>query len=122
MVRRAEVKQQWTRYLSGGLAVLTLLLSLASVSPALHDWLHVKDTCQNHCESSNHDEPISDQAEPHICAVTLLSMGATTSILPVLPIRSDLIFANLSIDTKTLWCGQAPLRLSTRAPPTETVV
>lgn len=122
MRQKRQVARQWARSLSGGLAVLTLLLSLASVSPAIHEWLHVADHCESHCGNSSSDESSSNDREPHICGVTLLNLGATSPIAIVLPMRADLISADLSIDVETLWCGQAPLQLSARAPPIETVV
>ncbi|MEN8661097.1 MAG: hypothetical protein ABF330_01230 [Lentimonas sp.] len=84
--------------------------------------MHAELACESHCENSSDGESVPDESEPHMCAVTLLNAGATVSVLLVLPIRSDLLIANLSIDSEVLWRGQAPLRFNARAPPIETVV
>lgn len=113
-----------SRWLSGGLAVLVLLLTLASVSPAIHQWLHVDDLCEQHCETSHGDgdESVPSEGEFHICAVTFLSMGATSPIAIELPARTDVILANVSMAGEAIWSGQAPLRVCARAPPIESVV
>lgn len=103
------------------MAVLVLLLSLATVSPALHEVLHGNEDCEHHCESHQEDSPDSGE-NAHICAVTILDTGATAPVIIQLPTRIDTVLTSVSISAESIWSGQAPLRQSARAPPTVNVV
>jgi hypothetical protein len=65
-------------------ACMVMLLSLAAVSPELHDWLHgwhvgKADACPHHHHpgaTAQHGSDDSDRSDPaHDCAVTLFSHG-----------------------------------------------
>lgn len=76
-----------------GLAALllawVLLLSLATVSPDLHNRLHLfeADTCEGHCHSEHSNENDAEDTTPadHVCAVTLFAAGLDYDIPPSLP-------------------------------------
>jgi hypothetical protein len=59
-----------TRVLSGFLAAWVFVLSLAGVSPQLHDWLHQDSGCAHSCES--HSDENTNEAAPHYCGVVAL--------------------------------------------------
>jgi hypothetical protein len=133
-----------TRWLSSVLALLVFVFSLASASPALHHWLHAnaacedtnevhqldltaasanEDPCEQTCGGHHQENPESSDPDcSHLCAVNLLHHGVTTTIIVELPPRIDAVLENLAIESESLWCGQAPIRRSARAPPTVSVV
>lgn len=97
-------------------AVLVLLLSVSSVSPALHAWLHdlghdhAEHTCPHHgARAATSDSAPAPDGEDHQCAVTLFAHGhllaalfvalllfiGATWIIPVFPTR---LLALASID------------------------
>ena len=60
------------------LSAWVLLLSLARVSPELHNWFHLNEenTCAGHCHSTfpHNDTDAPEQAD-HVCPVTLFASG-----------------------------------------------
>ena len=113
------------RMTSGCLAVLILLLGIASVSPQTHEAFHVSEE-SHQCGGGgrhHHDPEPVDGCEAPVCAVNFFDNGAT-SVLPIveLPERTDVIVAIVSLAAEAVWCGQAPIRCSSRAPPIESVV
>lgn len=114
-----------TRILSGCLAVLVLLLSIASISPQMHEALHAgEEPHQCGGDHHHHPEPPADDCEnAHTCAVTFFDQG-TTSVMPAveLPERTDVILAIVPQTADIVWCGQTPIRRCSRAPPIESVV
>lgn len=113
------------RWFSGCLAMLVLFVSIASVSPELHHALHAGPADSHHAcggdEPDCEDVPV-DNCE-HPCAVALFDQG-TTSAMPMveLPVRTDVTIAILPQTAEIVWCGQALIRHSSRAPPIESVV
>ena len=116
-----QIRQFTTRCISGGLAVLIWLLSLASVSPALHQWLHAEEAaCEHSCHAHHEADPDPNEAG-HVCAVTILDQGATAAVPVALPLPTKVALQSLAIEAERIWCGQAPLRRCARAPPTVSV-
>ncbi len=77
----------WLRVLAAVCAGMVVLLSAASVSPALHAWLH-GETAESsphhdctHSHAHDHSGAHDDSGEPdsgsHKCAITLFSHGVT---------------------------------------------
>lgn len=122
MLNHYQRNSSITPWFSGCMAVLVLLLSLASVSPALHHALHADEDSEHQCEGHHHDEAPAQEEGAHICAVTILDMGATVPIVISALLRVDEVLAEVSIEAQSIWCGQAPLRLSARAPPIVEIV
>ncbi len=108
---------------SAALALLVLMLSLASASPTLHDWLHADTECSHHHD--DHGAEHSDTSEDpdnHACAVTLLNSGATLSIQVELPQLGDALIALLSVQQEAIFYERPGLPQSARGPPTIIVV
>lgn len=104
------------------LVMLVFLLGIASVSPQLHEALHATSEHSHSCEGHHDDAPLGNDRS-HSCAVTLFDQGATCGLLLVeLPARTNLILAVVSLSAEVIYCGQAPIRRCSRAPPIETVV
>lgn len=122
MLHHYQRNHSTTPWLSGCMAVLVLLLSFASVSPALHHALHADQGSDHQCEGHHDDEAPAHEEGAHVCAVTILGMGATAPLAIPTLLRVDVALAELSVEAKSIWCGQAPLRLSARAPPTVKIV
>lgn len=122
MFKYYQRNNSMTPWFSGCLAVLVLLLSLASVSPALHHALHADQSSDHQCDGHHHDDAPAPEGGVHICAVTILNMGATTPLAISALLRVDVVLAEVSIEAQSIWCGQAPLQLSARAPPTVKIV
>lgn len=125
MLSQTQSKHTITRALSGGLAVLIMLLALASSSPDLHAYLHGQYDCKDNCEHQDDtpDAPQPDSAQSgHVCAVTFLATGSTALMPLTLPQRTDQILSQVSIEMESIWCGQAPIRLSSRGPPMSPLV
>ena len=113
-----------TPWFSGFMAVLVLLLSFASVSPTLHHALHADENSEHECvgHHHHHDEAPAQEEGAHICAVTILDMGATAPLSISALLRLDEVLDEVSIEAQSIWCGQAPLQLSARAPPIVKIV
>ncbi len=110
------------RGLSLCLASLIFLLGMASVSPEMHEALHVSNEHSHSCGGHHDDAPLENDGS-HSCAVTLFDQGATgVGLLVELPARTDSILAVFSLSAEVIYCGQAPIRRCSRAPPIETVV
>jgi hypothetical protein len=110
------------RGLSLCLASLIFLLGMASVSPEMHEALHASSEHSHSCEGHHDDAPLENDGS-HSCAVTLFDQGATgVGLLVELPARTDSILAVFSLSAEVIYCGQAPIRRCSRAPPIETVV
>lgn len=115
--------------MAAAFALLILLLSLASVSPQLHDVLHAHsdtthhDSHDGHCgQHSEEPGPHSEHSEDHSCGVTLFSTGVTLSTPTVLPERSQLVATQRSLLDQIVCQQSARLPQSARGPPTRIVV
>jgi hypothetical protein len=143
MSRKQQSTNPIRRCISGALALLVLVFSLASASPDLHHWLHGNTDCahantqqvdstpapadQGNCEQACDGHHQEDGAQSHqdcsnLCPVNMLHQGVTTTVIFEPPPRIDAVLENLAIESESHWCGQAPIRLSARAPPTVSVV
>jgi hypothetical protein len=129
MFRIQQSSNARTRWFSGCLAVLVLLLSFASVSPQLHQALHTDSGDHHHhhhdyhhtCGGHEQDAPADDCDAS--CAVALFGQGVTTpQPLVELPERTDAIVAIVPLSASIVWCGQRLIRRCSRAPPIESVV
>jgi hypothetical protein len=124
MFRIQQTSNARIRWFSGCLAMLVLLLGLASVSPQMHQALHADAGGGYHhhtCGGHEHDTPANDCDES--CAVALFGQGVTTpQSLVELPERTDAIVAIVSLSASIVWCGQRLIRRCSRAPPIEMVV
>jgi hypothetical protein len=122
MLSDKQSKQPSIRCLSGLMAVLITLLTLASSSPDLHAYLHGKQSCEHNCDSQN-DAPAPDTAQGgHVCAVTFLATGSSILTPVATPERTDQLLSIVLIEMESIWCGQAPIRLGSRAPPMSPLV
>jgi hypothetical protein len=125
MLSPKQSKHPITRFLSGGLALFIMLLALASSSPDLHAYLHGQYGCKDSCEHQD-DAPKAPQPDSaqggHVCAVTFLATGSTAFMPLALLQRVDQILSQVSIEMESIWCGQAPIRLSSRGPPMSPLV
>ena len=116
------------RVVAAAVAMLVLLLSFASVSPKLHDWLHAETECAHHHSDDGHHAPEhSDTNQPeeqhdHHCAVTLLSSGTTISLPAELPQRGGALIIPLASPHEPTWYERPSLPQSARGPPTLIVV
>jgi len=111
--------------MSAVLAMLVLLLAFASASPTLHHWLHADSQCEHHHDDHDHapeHSKSSDEANGHLCAVTLLNSGATLSIQITLPHIGNALLATLSVQDESVAYQRPRLPQSARAPPTRIVV
>ena len=113
---------------AASLAMLVLLLSLASVSPELHDRLHAHSEgahaehhhhCSDHPEEPNHD---TEHTDGHFCGVTLLDTGVVFVAPPRLPQPADLQLSSLSTGPQKVWIRKDYSAQSARGPPTLIVV
>ncbi|MGB0413692.1 MAG: hypothetical protein ACPGJU_04535 [Coraliomargarita sp.] len=126
MHKQQPASSLFTRITSGCLAVLILLLGIATVSPQMHEALHAGDDqhqCSGHHHHDHPEPPADDCESAPTCAVSFFDNGAT-SVMPLveLPARTDLIIAVVSQSAKIVWCGQSLIRRCSRAPPIENVV
>ena len=105
--------------------MLVLLLSFASVSPALHSWLHADPECGHHHDDHGHapeHSESSDESDSHYCAVTLLGSGTTLFTQVELPQLGDALITTLSIQHESVWYQRPRLSQYARGPPTVIVV
>jgi hypothetical protein len=108
-----------------GLAVLLsawmLLLSMATVSPDLHNWLHHQDanTCEGHCHAdhSNENDTEGSNHQDHVCAVTLFASGVDCDVPVTLPDTTFLTVGNIEDEEPQLPYVFHRLFLHARAPP-----
>ena len=113
------------RVVATALAMLVLLLSLASVSPALHESLHADSECSHHHDEhipEHSDSDQTDEQSSHYCAVTLLNSGVTFSIQVELPQLGNVLLTVLSVQHDTIWYRRPCRSQSARGPPTLIVV
>lgn len=104
------------------LILLVLTLTFASVSPVLHASLHFELDESHQCEGHSHEVPDETDVD-HSCAVTLFDRGEVSLMLaPEVPQRADVLLGTATNVVETTWCGQAPIRLCSRAPPIESLV
>ena len=102
------------------LSAWVLLLSAATVSPDLHNWLHHHDVdaCEGHCHSEHSN---TDDEEPahsdHVCAVTIFAGGVEYDVPVSLPETTFLPVGNMDDpDFGTSYVVLSSL-LRARAPP-----
>ncbi|MDQ8208962.1 hypothetical protein SH580_12470 [Coraliomargarita algicola] len=125
MLSSKQSKHPITRLLSGALVVLIVLLTLASSSADLHDYLHGKQNCEHACagqDDAADDKRSNSENDTHVCAVTFLATGCSAIIPLTTPERTNQLLSTVSIEMESLWCGQAPIRLHSRAPPLSPLV
>jgi len=119
---RAKTKSLAKPYVSGVLAFWILLLSLAGMSPSLHDYMH--GHCEAHTSSTGADETSHQTTDGsnHFCGVTLLNIGVLLSVLFATPqVISQLCGWRLCLDlTSDAKC--ASFSYQARAPPFESIV
>ncbi len=102
------------RLLALGWAGCIWILSLATVSPSLHENLH----CADNCSTGNSAETEHSAEEAHSCAVTLFDQGATCLLTVDLPIYAAPLIERLP-RTAIIQCrDKAPVRQNARSPPT----
>lgn len=106
------------------LASWIFVLSLAGVSPALHDWTHgssghASSTC--HTEHSNNDTQNSAH-DAHICAVTLLHSSVQIWIPEALLPNPQIAKYDYSIHPESNPIIQSRGTHRSRAPPIEQIV
>ncbi|MGZ0656697.1 hypothetical protein ACWPKS_13920 [Coraliomargarita sp. W4R72] len=104
------------------MAVLITLLTLASSSPDLHAYLHGKQNCEHACDSQNDDSAPDSSQEEHVCAITFLATGSSALTTLATPERTDQPISIVLLEMESIWCGQAPIQLSSRAPPMSALV
>jgi hypothetical protein len=127
MFRIQQSSHALSRWFSAGLAVLVLLLSLASFSPQIHQALHAEvgghdhHSCGGHGHQHSHEAPASECDAS--CAVALFGQGVTApQLLVELPERTDVILAIVPLSAAIVCCGQRWIRRCSRAPPIEMFV
>lgn len=113
-----------TRVSSALLAAWIFILSLAGVSPALHDWLHA-DTdsgCAHECSTTPEDSHGESHTEGHYCGVIALQGTDAPTTALALPERSDHQRIHFESGSEELRTHAPENRLQARAPPIEIVV
>lgn len=116
------------RMIAASLAMLVLLLSLASVSPELHDRLHAHSEdahAEHHHHCSGHPEQPTEDSEHtdgHFCGVTLLDSGVVFTAPPRLPQPADLQVLCQLAEYQKVWLHKVHSAQSARGPPTLIVV
>ncbi|WP_269523963.1 hypothetical protein [Coraliomargarita parva] len=81
-MRSIEPKSTLKALVCGWLSLWLLLLSFASVSPDLHNWLHGSPgTDCSRCHDTASNAP--DGTPSHMCAVTLLQAGLEVVFEPI---------------------------------------
>ena len=125
--------------IAGVLAVLVMLLSLASVSPALHNMLHDhaehSDTTPAHAEHTHHLKDAHEHGKhpckpsngskdtgSQDCDVTLLDPDVDFTALIQLPQQSELQFVYVTARYEKVWKQLIRSSQSARGPPTIIVV
>lgn len=107
------------RVASALLASWIFVLSLAGVSPALHDWMHADSGCASACDSPPEER---DENGGHYCGVIALQSALNTVDSVALPER----IAHQRIDLEATFERYATLHidrcLQARAPPVEIIV
>ena len=90
------------------------ILSLATVSPSLHENLHCADNCStgNSAETEHSDEDV------HSCAVTLFDQGATCLLTIDLLTYAAPLIERLPHPVITCCDDKAAVHQNARAPPT----
>lgn len=114
-----------TRAIAVASACMVMLLSLASVSPELHDWLHDShiaktDSCPHHHHHGAKGTSDSDQADAvHDCAVTLFSHGVVhqAALAVVQPCEGLLRAVNFRAFQQLALAQPRYLHLPPQAPP-----
>lgn len=111
------------RYLSATLAMLVLLLSMASVSPALHDWLAAKGAqCASNCSDAHDSSNAPESDAAHVCAVELFGLGADAPSVLVTAAIHLIEVERLSLQSTLIWSQESLRSSSARAPPIESVI
>ena len=102
------------------LSAWVLLLSLATVSPDLHSWLHHSDTdtCKGHCHSEHSESDSEDPFQTdHVCAVTLFAAGLDFHVPFSLPEATFPPVGTIVDTDKGTSCIGLQSMLRARAPP-----
>lgn len=117
----ASIKAKATsRVASTLLAAWIFALSLAGVSPALHDRLHADSVCAHACSPSAEDAPLEDSdADGHYCGVIALQSALAIIVKLDLPERSAYQQIHFPWLNEQLFKQISELRLHARAPPVE---
>ena len=107
------------RLVAATLAAWIFVLTLAGVSPALHEWLHADEGCASHCEHS--DEENSEEEVEHFCGVLMLQNGAIATPALDLPERISYEALPLAIGDEIIASKKVAQAHQARAPPVEVI-
>lgn len=109
------------RLVAATLAAWIFVLTLAGVSPALHDWLHADGGCASHCEHSDSDEENSEEEAEHFCGVLMLQNGEIATPALDFPERISHEAVPLAIGDEVIVSAQVEQTQQARAPPVEVI-
>lgn len=101
------------------LAAWVFVLTLAGVSPALHEWLHADSGCAGQCEHS--EENSSEESPEHFCGVLTLQSGAISTHALEVPKRLTHQSVSLAIVDEIIASTQVEQTQHARAPPFEVI-
>ncbi len=101
------------------LAAWIFVLTLAGVSPALHDWLHADNSCASHCEHP--EEENSEENPEHFCGVLTLQSGAVATPALEIPERLSFQRVPLAVGDEVIASIKAAHTYQARAPPVEII-
>lgn len=111
---KARIRLNWLKHSTAlVLASLVMLLTIASVSPALHASLHPED---NHCQHGCTPEP--NTPDSGYCAVYVFDQGLLTGCSLSIPTPTFCSMVTYPMLPAHTYCERTPLKLSARAPPT----
>ena len=90
-------------------AVVVVILSVFSASPALHAWLHAQEqgAAPHHATAAGHDKPQSDQDEDG-CAIVMFANGVIAASLGLVAIIAVWQFINLVVRVEADVRWQSP--------------
>jgi len=101
------------------LAAWIFVLTLAGVSPEIHEWLHADEGCASHCEHPEENE--TDENSGHYCGVLILQSGATITPTLDLPERLSLFIAIVPLGDEAFASSKVELAEHARAPPVKVI-
>ena len=107
------------RLVAASLAAWIFVLTLAGVSPALHEWLHADEGCVSHCEHP--EEENSEESPEHFCGVLTLQSGAIATPALEIPERLTYLSVSLAIVDEIIASTQVEQTQHARAPPVEVI-
>lgn len=107
------------RLVAALLAAWIFVLTLAGVSPALHEWLHADEGCASHCEHP--EEENSEESPEHFCGVLILQSGAIATPALEVPEFISCQRALLTIGDEVIASEKVAQTHQARAPPVEVI-